>query len=79
MTGNNVDTVTGDEVTEIENLLSQLESWASDLLYNDWRDIENSGSISTTYYTREKDEARARSHERFLVIEKLREKLLCRG
>ena len=79
MTGNNVDTVIGDEVAEIENLLSQLESWASDLLYNDWRDIENSGSISTAYYTREKDEARARSHERFLVIEKLREKLLCRG
>ena len=77
MTGNNVDMVIVDEVTEIENLLSQLESWSSDLSYNDWRDIENSGSISASYYTREKEEARARSHERFLVIEKLREKLLC--
>ena len=79
MIGNNVDMAIGDEVTEIENLLSQLENWASDLLYSDWRDIENSGSISTAYYTREKDEALARSHERFLVIEKLREKLLCHG
>ena len=74
MTGNNVYIV--DEVTEIENLLSHLESWASDLLYNDWLEIKNSGSISAAYYTRE---ARARSHERFLVIEKLREKLLCHG
>ena len=77
MVGNNVDVVTDDGVTEIENLLSQLESWSNDLLYKDWRDIENSGSISASYYTREKDEAHARSHERFLVIEKLREKLLC--
>ena len=71
MIGNNVDMAIGDEVTEIENLLSQLESWSSDLSYNDWRDI------STAHYTRERDEARARSYERFLVIEKLREKLLC--
>ena len=77
MIGNNVNMAIGDEVTEIENLLSQLENWASDLLDNDWLDIENSGSISTAYYTRKKDEALARSHERFLVIEKLREKLLC--
>lgn len=77
MIGNNVDMVTDDEVTEIENLLSQLESWTSGLLYNDWRDIENSGSISAAYYTRERDDALARSHERYCVIEKLREKLLC--
>ena len=79
MTGNNVDMVIVDEVAEIENLLSQLEGWANDLLDSDWRDIENSGSTSSAYYTREKDEALARSHERFLVIEKLREKLLCHG
>ena len=75
MVDSNVDMVTGYEVTEIENMLSQLEGWASDLLNNDWRDIERSGLISATYHTREKDEDR--SHERFLVIEKLREKLLC--
>ena len=46
MIGNSGNTAIGDGVTEIENLLSQLESWASDLLDNDWRDIENSGSWS---------------------------------
>lgn len=77
MTGNNVDMVIVDEVTEIENLISQLESWASDLLYNDWRDIERSGSASREWYERESNKASERNCERFLVIEKLREKLLC--
>lgn len=76
---NNVDMVIVDEVTEIENLLSQLESWASDLLYNDWRDIERSGSASREWYEREGNKASERNYERFLVIEKLREKLLCHG
>ena len=79
MTGNNVDMAIGDEVTEVENLLSQLESWASDLLYNDWRDIERSGSASREWYEREGNKASERNYERFLVIEKLREKLLCHG
>lgn len=77
MIGNNVDMAIGDEVTEIENLLSQLESWASDLLYNDWRDIERSGSASREWYEREGNKASERNYERYRVIEKLREKLLC--
>lgn len=79
MTGNNVDMVIVDEVTEIENLLSQLESWASDLLYNDWRDIERSGSASREWYERDGNKASERNYERYRVIEKLREKLLCHG
>ena len=77
MIGNNVDMVTGDEVTEIENLLSQLEGWASDLLYNDWRDIERSGSTSREWYERENNKASERNYERFLLLEKLRTRLLC--
>ena len=79
MIGNNVDMVIGDEVTEIENLLSQLESWSSGLLYNDWRDIERSGSASREWYEREGNKASERNYERYRVIEKLREKLLCHG
>ncbi len=78
MIGNNVDMVTGDEVTEIENLLSQLESWASDLLDNDWRDIERSGCTSREWYERENNKASERNYERFLLLEKLRARLLCK-
>ena len=71
MIGNNVDIVIVDEVTEIENLLSQLESWASDLLYNDWRDIERSGSASREWYEREGNKASERNYERYRVIERI--------
>ena len=64
---------------EIEKLLSELEDWSSEMFSNDWQCIENSGSTSTEYYKREKDAASKRSYERFLIIEKLRDKLLCRG
>ena len=77
MIGNNVGMAIGDEVAEIKNLLSQLESWASDLLQSDWRDIECSGSAAREWYERESNKVFERNYERFLVIEKLREKLLC--
>lgn len=79
MIGNNVDMIIGDEVDEIERLLTELESWSSEIFCNDWRLIENSGSTSSEYYEQEHNVASARNYERLLAIEKLREKLLCHG
>ena len=64
---------------EIEGLLAELESWSSEIFDNDWRFIENSGSTSREWYKREENKASKRNYERLLVIEKLREKLLCHG
>lgn len=79
MIGNNVDMIIGDEVGEIESLLNTLEGWSTALLDKDWDFIENSGSCDSEWYEREKNKASERSYERLLVIEKLREKLICHG
>lgn len=77
MIGNNMTICIEDDVTKIEKLLAELESWSNQLFSSDWRDIECSGFDSPAFYERSKNEASKRSYERLLVIEKLREKLLC--
>lgn len=77
MTGNQENITIEDDVAEIEKLLEQLEDWSSEMFATDWRDIENSGCISTQWYEKEKNAASERNYQRYLTIEKLRSRLLC--
>ncbi len=77
MTGNQENIMIEDDAVEIEKLLEQLEDWSSEMFATDWRDIENSGCISTQWYEKEKNAASERNYRRHLTIEKLRARLLC--
>ena len=76
MHGLNVDFAITDEIHEVERLLKTVELWSEHIMCTDWKDIDESG-VSNETNLKYKNLASKRNYERLLVIEKLREKLLC--